>query len=102
MVINATARRRWIGALALLVALGLLVCGQTVLEGKLGGLGFMLYWLACFGFTGLAVLIALLDARSLQRRVREEQRDLFQHTLTEIETEAKARSRQRDRGRRRH
>ena len=97
MALDTTARRRWFGALALLAALGMLICGQTVLSGKLGSLPLMLYWLVCFALTGLAILIAFLDARALQRRTRQEQRDLFEASLREIETEAKARPRRRDR-----
>ena len=97
MALDATARRRWFGALVLLAALAMLICGQTVLKAKLQGLAFLLYWLACFALTGLAVLIALLDVRALQRRIRQEHRDLFATTLTEIESQAKAKPRPRGR-----
>ena len=90
MALDATARRRWLGALVLLAALGMLIGGETVLKGKLDGLAFIFYWLVCFGFTGLAIVIAFLDARALQRRTHQEQRDLFATTLKQIETEAKA------------
>jgi len=93
MALDATARRRWLGALVLLAALGMLVGGETVLKGRLENLAFLLYWLACFGLTGAAVLIALLDARAVRRRTRQEQHDLFETTLRQIESEAKARSR---------
>jgi hypothetical protein len=93
MALDATTRRRWFGALVLLAALVMLICGQTVLNAKLQGLAFILYWLACFALRGLAVLIALLDVRALQRRIRQEHRDLFATTLTKIETQAKAKPR---------
>jgi hypothetical protein len=92
MALNATARRRWFGALILLTALAMLICGQTVLLGRLGAVAFVAYWLLCFVLTGLAVLVAFLDARALQRRTRQEQRDLFAATLKDIETEAKTKS----------
>jgi hypothetical protein len=97
MALDATARRRWFGALVLLAALGMLISGETVLKGRLGNLAFIFYWLICFGFTGLAILIAFLDARALQRRTRQEQRELFETTLREIETEAKAKPGRADR-----
>jgi len=97
MALDATTRRRWFGALVLLAALGMLIGGETVLKGKLDGLAFIIYWLVCFGFTGLAILIAILDARALRRRTHQEQHDLFEKTLKQIETEAKARPRQPDR-----
>jgi len=101
MVLDATARRRWFGAAVLLAALAMLICGQTVLKGRLGALAFIAYWLVCFGLTGLAILVALLDARALQRRTRQEQRDLFEATLKQIETEAKSRPRRSSEHRRR-
>jgi hypothetical protein len=97
MALDATTRRRWFGAVVLLAALGMLIGGETVLKGKLGDLTFIVYWMVCFALTGLAILIAFLDARALQRRTRQEQRDLFETTLKQIETEARTRSCQPDR-----
>jgi hypothetical protein len=97
MALDATTRRRWFGALVLLAALGMLIGGETFLKGKLESLAFIFYWLVCFGLTGLAMLIAILDARALQRRIRQEQHDLFDTTLKQIETEAKATPRRPDR-----
>jgi len=91
MALNATVRRRWFGAVALLAALAMLICGQTVLKGRLGDLAFITYWLVCFGLTGLAIVVAFLDARALRRRTRQEQRDLFESTLKEVESEARTR-----------
>jgi hypothetical protein len=78
----------------------MLIGGETVLKGRLGNLAFIFYWLVCFGLTGLAILIAFLDARALQRRTRREQRELFETALKEIETEARARPGRPDRRRR--
>jgi hypothetical protein len=97
MALDATARRRWIGTLVLLAALGMLVGGETVLSGKLGNLAFLLYWLVCFGFTGLAILIAILDLLALQRRIRQEQNNLFTASLKEIEAKARTKLRRPDR-----
>jgi uncharacterized RDD family membrane protein YckC len=88
MTLDANARRRWFGAAALLAALGMLICGETVLKEKLGDLTFIAYWLVCFALAGLAIVVAFLDARALQRRTRREQHDLFETTLKEIQSEA--------------
>jgi hypothetical protein len=98
MALDATARRRWFGACVLLAALVMLICGETVLKGELGNLAFVFYWMVCFALTGLAILIAFLDARALQQRTRQEQKRLFEATLKEIEAEAKNRPHRRDRG----
>lgn len=97
MALDATARRRWFGVIVLLAALVMLVCGETVLEGKLRGLAFIVYWLVCFGFTGLAIIVAFLDARALQRQTRKEHHDLFEKTLKNIERDAEAEPRRQDR-----
>jgi hypothetical protein len=99
MALDATLRRRWFGAVVLLAALGMLICGETALKGKLGDLMFVAYWLVCFALTGVAIVVAFMDARALQRQTRQEQRDLFETTLKEIQSEAQTRSGRRDRRR---
>ena len=93
MALDAIARRRWLGVLALLAALVMLVGGQTVLAGRLEGVIFLAYWLVCFGFTLLAIVIALWDARTLRRQSRQDARALLHSTLNEIITDAKAKPR---------
>lgn len=85
MLEAADARRRWRGMLCLTVAAGLLVWGQTVLEPVLQGVGYLLYWLVCFGFTLAAILIALLDIRAMRRRVRQQHQHLLQRVLDDLE-----------------
>ncbi len=94
MGMDATARRRWFGSVVLLGAVAMLVCGQTVLQGRLKPWMLLIYWPVCFLLTGLAVLAALRDVRALQNRARQEQRDLLESTLKEIETEAKSKGRE--------
>ena|SRR5258707_3044696 len=89
MGLDATGRRRWFGAIVLFAALAMLVAGQTVLKDRLTDpQTFIAYWLVCFACTGLAIFVAFLDVRALQRRTREEQRNLVHRTLKEIETDA--------------
>ena len=91
MAFDATTRRRWLGILVLIAALGMLIAGETVLQGRLQNVAFVLYWLLCLILTTAAIIIAFLDARALRQQTREEARDLLQSTLKEIETDAKAR-----------
>jgi membrane protein implicated in regulation of membrane protease activity len=86
MALDAAARRRWLGAIALGVALAMLLGGQTLLKEKLQGLAFIGYWLLCFGFTCLAILVALLDVRAVQQRTTREHRNLFEATLKDIQS----------------
>ena len=90
---NATVRRRWLGVGFLLGALLMLVAGQTILREQLRDFGFVVYWLACFGLTGLAVAVALLDARENRRRLRDQRRELLQSTLKDIQAAARERRR---------
>ena len=61
----------------LIVATGMLIWGQTFLRPYLKGLAFVIYWLACLGFTALAMWTALLDIWAVRRRTRDQQRDLI-------------------------
>jgi hypothetical protein len=87
MRLDATARRRWFGALTLFAALAMVICGETVLRDRLGPLKTLLYWLACMVLAGVAIVVALLDVRALQRRTRREQHELFEATLKKIQSE---------------
>jgi len=62
----------------------MLVAGETGLRNRLHGLGFVLFWLVCFLFTCLAMLVAFWDVAVTRRRVREEQREFLEDTLREI------------------
>ncbi len=81
----ADLRRRWFGVFFLLVAAGMLIWGQTILSPALEGIGFVLYWLVCLAFTGMALLTALLDIWAVRRRTREQHRDLLQRIFDEAE-----------------
>jgi len=91
MGFDATTRRRWLGILLLVAALGMLIAGETVLQGRLENVNFVLYWLLCLVLTTGAIIVAFLDARALRQQTRAEARDLLQSTLKEIETDAKSR-----------
>lgn len=80
-----TNRRRWIGAGALVIALGLLVLGQTALESRLRGENFLVYWSVCLAATGVAVITALLDVKALRHRARREQHDLLETALRNVQ-----------------
>ena len=86
MADKSDTRRRALGAFFLLAALGMLVVGETVLKERLRlqPLEFLIFWMACFAFVGMAILIAALDMALVRRRVREEQRKLVEETINEI------------------
>ena len=85
MGLDATARRRWFGGICLFAALVMLIGGETILRGRLVDLGFVVYWLICFGFTGLALMAAFLDARAVRRRIHDEHHKLLESTIKKIE-----------------
>jgi membrane protein implicated in regulation of membrane protease activity len=87
MVLNSTSRRRWFGSLALLLAVVMLIAGETVLKTRLSALAFLAYWLFCLALTGVAVLTALADLRAVNRRVQREERKLLDDTVNGIETD---------------
>lgn len=92
-------RRRWFGGVVLGAALLMLILGQTVLQGSLSGLAFLFYWLFCLLLTGVAVVIALLDARAVRLELKREKRELLEQTVKEIQDETIARQRRIRKGR---
>jgi protein-S-isoprenylcysteine O-methyltransferase Ste14 len=93
MGLDATSRRRWFGAIVLLAALLMLIAGETVLKQSLKDSWFLIYWLVCFVFTGLAIIVAFLDVRSLGQRVRQERHQLLETTLNQIQSDARKKRR---------
>ena len=85
MGLGVTGRRRVLGGLVLLAALGLLIAGETILKSNLQGLAFLLYWLLCLVLTGAAIIIAWVDASAVRRKGRREARELVERTLGKIE-----------------
>lgn len=97
MLTPADARRRWVGLFCLALAFGMLVWGQTVLKDRLEGMSYLLFWGLCFGFTIAAVIVALIDMRTLRRRTREEHRHLLERTLEQVEKDSEKKKRKRPR-----
>lgn len=77
-------RRRGLGAIFLAASLGMLIAGQTFLRDRINPAGFLIFWMICFLFACLAILVAFVDAWIIRRRSREEARALFEQTLREI------------------
>jgi uncharacterized membrane protein len=75
------SRRRWFGLFFLLLALGMLIWGQTWLVPHLQGGAYVLYWTVCLIFTLLALATAIIDARSTRRQLRRQQLELLKETL---------------------
>jgi cobalamin biosynthesis protein CobD/CbiB len=81
---RADVTRRWLGAIFLLAAVGMLLAGETVLRERFSSPVFLVFWLICLVFACLALRIAFLDVSAIRRRTREERRALFENTLQEI------------------
>jgi hypothetical protein len=91
---SSKSRWRWLGGIALLTSAAMLMCGETVLKGRLGALGFLVYWLVCFFFTATAIVLALCDLRIQRHRARAAHRELVESTLHEIQSASRARARE--------
>jgi hypothetical protein len=91
MLTSMDARRRWFGALFLILSLGLLVWGTTWLSEYLvhRPILFLFYWATCAFLTGLALINALLDMIIVRKKTRDEQTSLAEKTLAEIIEEEK-------------
>jgi hypothetical protein len=91
MLTSLDARRRWFGALFLILSLGLLVWGTTLLSDYLlhRPILFVVYWACCALLTGLALINALLDMIIMRKRTRDEQIALAEKSFMEIIEEEK-------------
>lgn len=78
------------GMVFLVIAALMLILGETFLRQSLSKVPFVIYWLACFVFTGLAILFSFLDVAGVQRRARAQQRELLEKTIGEIARQKKA------------
>ncbi len=81
---SADNRRRWFGAICLTTATLMLALGLTVLKSQLAGEVFVYYWLGCTIFTGLTMVVALLDLRAVRERSRREEGELVKNVLHEF------------------
>ena len=94
MLTSLDARRRWFGAFFLILSLGLLIWGTTLLSDYLvkRPMLFVAYWGMCALFTGLALINALLDMIIMRKRTRDEQVALAEKSFADvIEAEKKKR-----------
>jgi membrane protein implicated in regulation of membrane protease activity len=89
---NTFLHHRKRGLTFLVLALLMLVLGETLLRQSLSKVPFVLYWVLCFVFTGLAILFAFLDVAGVQRHAREQQRELLEKTIHEIARQKGAKS----------
>lgn len=79
--------RRILGTLLLVLAVIMLILGETLLKHQLGPIATLLYWTACVCATFLAVLCAVLDLGHSLRHSRTEQRQMLEQALRDIEAE---------------
>ncbi|MDB6054000.1 MAG: hypothetical protein JWN25_1523 [Verrucomicrobiales bacterium] len=82
--------RRILGAVLLTLSGLQVVGGLTFLETFLrrtSPIVYILYWIVCFGFTGLALMIALLDAMLVRRESSDQHKKLIEDTLRLVEKE---------------
>jgi ABC-type bacteriocin/lantibiotic exporter with double-glycine peptidase domain len=67
------------------LAVLMLIAGETVLKHKLTGIALLCYWLACFVFTSIAAIVAIKEATRVGIEGRNEQKDLIEETIRQIE-----------------
>ena len=96
---NSLIPRRKRGLIFLIIAVVMLILGETVLRSSLQNVPFLIYWMVCFVFTGLAIVFSFLDVAGVQRKAREQQRELLEKTINEIARQKEMKSRQPGTGR---
>jgi len=96
---NSLLPHRKRGLVFLIIAVVMLILGETVLRSSLQKVSFLIYWMVCFVFTGLAIVFAFLDVAGVQRTAREQQRELLEKTINEIARQKEMKSHQPSTGR---
>ena len=74
-------RRRRIGVGFVVLAVLLVITGQTLLNHWLVGLTFIAYWVFCLLCIAAAMFVTLLDFRSIARDAQQEHADLLRRAL---------------------
>ena len=87
MQVDFRPSRFWrvLSGIWLCLAVILIIGGQTVWQPRLSGMGFIVFWSACFLSAILAAICALLDLWTIRRETRMENRRLFHETLNKIQ-----------------
>jgi hypothetical protein len=68
---------------AIIVAVCMVILGQTVFAGRLQGFDYIYYWGACFIVTLLAAVAALFEMAAIRKQSRREQNRLVEETFGE-------------------
>lgn len=84
---ESKSRRRKVGTVCIVIAILMLIAGETVLKSRLSGVPMLCYWLGCFVFTSIAAGAAVIDAARVGIESRDAQKSLIEDTLKEIENE---------------
>jgi hypothetical protein len=87
---NTDIPHRKRGMTFLIISVVMLLLGETVFRSSLSKIPFIIYWMVCFVITGMAILFSFLDVVGVQRRAREQQRELLEKTIEEIARQKEA------------
>jgi hypothetical protein len=80
--------RRVVTTVLLLVVVGMIALGQTVLGGRLSPAASILYWSACLLLTLGTIVLSLIDLLRTLGETRRTQRELAAETMGQIEHDA--------------
>jgi hypothetical protein len=77
--------RHWISGSAILIAVAMVILGQTVLAGRLRDFHYVLYWSACMLVTLMAAIAALFEMMAIRKQSRREHIQLVEQTFKNVE-----------------
>lgn len=78
--------RHWVAGVLIVIAVGMVVLGETVFAGRLKDYDYILYWGACMLVTLLAAFAALFDMATIRRQSRREHHELVEDTFKNVDT----------------
>lgn len=84
-MISSSTVRHWVSGVLIVIAVGMVVLGQTVFVGRLKDYDYVFYWGACMLVTLLAAFAAIFDLAAIRRQSRREHHRLVEDTFKNVD-----------------
>jgi hypothetical protein len=82
------AVRHWISGVFIVIAVGMVIIGQTVLAGRLKDYDYVFYWGGCMIVTLFAAVAALWDMAAIRRESRRQHHELVEETFKNVDPDS--------------
>lgn len=81
--------QRWRGMLYLALSFAMMMWGQLVLNDRLSGIAFTIFWGVCFALASTAVVFGVLSVRGVLRETKSERNASLRRAMRGIKRPAR-------------